>query len=195
MRMSLREIRNKIINDKSNAWATKKGWEPVYTAHKDAQIVIIGQAPGKKAQESHIPWNDPSGDNLRDWLGISQETFYDEKSIALLPMDFYFPGSGKGGDIAPRPDFAPTWHPLILCEMSQVKLILLIGSYAQKYYLRDRAEKTLTDTVKNYKEYLPKYLPLIHPSPRNNIWQKKNPWFKREVVPELKRLVKKSLEN
>lgn len=190
--MNLKRINREIFED--NLWATKKGWRPVYTAHKDASIVIIGQAPGKKAQESGVPWDDPSGDNLRDWLGISQETFYDAKKIALLPMDFYFPGGGKRGDVPPRKDFAPKWHPLILENLSHVKLTILIGQYAQNYYLGTQKGQSLTKTVKDYKKYLPDYFPLVHPSPRNNIWHKKNPWFKREVVPVLKEKVQNILK-
>ena len=144
--------------------------------------MIIGQAPGLKVQQSGIPWDDASGKNLRDWLGIDNHTFYDENEIALLPMGFCYPGTGKSGDLPPRPECAPLWHQKVLENMPAVKLKLLVGQYAQQYYLKDKCASTLTDTVRNFNAFLPNYLPLPHPSPRNNIWQKKNPWFKEELI-------------
>ena len=191
--MSLQNIRTQIKNHPGNAWAKEKGWQPVYTAHENARILIVGQAPGIRAQESGTPWNDPSGDNLRSWMGIDRETFYDETKIVLVPMDFYFPGSKERGDLPPRPDFAPTWHAQILALMPDITLTLLIGQYAQAYYLGAQKKKTLTETVKNFQEYLPEYLPLVHPSPRNNIWQKKNPWFATDVLPALQTRVQNIL--
>lgn len=189
--MNLKDIRQKIIED--NSWATKKGWEPIYTAHPDAQIAIIGQAPGKRTQKKGIPWDDPSGDNLRIWLGLSKDEFYSKK-VALIPMDFYFPGSGERGDKPPRKYFAAKWHPLILNNMPNIKLIILIGQYAQKHYLGSRMKMSLTDTVRSYTEYIPEYIPLVHPSPRNNIWHKKNPWFKDKVISTLQKEVSKQLK-
>lgn len=188
--MSLDAIRHAIKKAPANRVFTKKGWEPVYTAHPKARLVIIGQAPGRKAQDSGVPWNDQSGDNLRAWLGLTRETFYDERVIALVPMDFYFPGTKERGDLPPRPGFAEKWHPMILKEMPSIKLTLLIGSYSQEYYIGDRRKDSLTETVKAFEEYLPEYFPLVHPSPRNNIWQKKNPWFSRRLLPELKKKVR-----
>lgn len=185
MSVALTKIRQDIIAAPDNSWAQEQGWEPVYSAYPAARILIVGQAPGKRAQETKLPWNDPSGDNLRKWLGVTRETFYDTTKIALLPMDFYFPGSQSGGDKPPRPEFAPTWHPKLLAAMPKIELTLLLGAYAQKYYLGQRSCPTLTATVRNFAAYMPEYLPLVHPSPRNNIWQKKNPWFLREVVPIL----------
>ncbi len=147
-----------------------------------SKIVIIGQAPGQKVQNSGIPWDDASGNNLREWLGVDRQTFYNEKVFALIPMGFCFPGSGKSGDLPPRPECAPLWHQQILKLMPEVQLTLLIGQYAQKYYLKNSAKDTLTETVKNYEEYLPNFIPLPHPSPRNNIWQRKNEWFKEDLV-------------
>lgn len=193
MNMGLKYIRQNIINDPENTWAKKNGWKPVYAASETAKILIIGQAPGLRAQESCLPWNDPSGDNLREWMGVTRETFYDESKIALVPMDFYFPGSSGKWDLPPRKDFAEKWHPLLLANMPKIELILLIGQYAQAYHLGKERKKTLTETVQCYQEYLPKYLPLVHPSPRNNIWHKKNPWFKEEVVPVLQKRVGKIL--
>ena len=146
------------------------------------------------AQASGIPWNDLSGDNLRQWLGMTKEVFYDENKVALVPMDFYFPGSKERGDVAPRKGFAEKWHPLILENMPNIQLTILIGQYSQGLYIGTKRKKSLTETVASFEEYLPNYLPLVHPSPRNNIWLKKNPWFKEKVIPELQKIVKKILE-
>ncbi|KAB1066809.1 uracil-DNA glycosylase family protein [Tamlana haliotis] len=170
------------------------GPRPVVCAHPDAKIVIIGQAPGTKVHASGIPWDDPSGKQLRKWLGVSIEEFYDTTKFAIIPMGFCYPGKGKTGDLPPRKECAPQWHEALFDEFNQVELVLLIGMYAQKYYLGQVAKKTLTETVKNYIDYLPKYLPLPHPSPRNRFWLTKNPWFDVEVLPELKRRVKLILE-
>ncbi|MEM7185314.1 MAG: uracil-DNA glycosylase family protein [Bacteroidota bacterium] len=165
------------------------GPRPVVSGHPQSRIVIIGQAPGTKVHASGIPWDDASGKELRRWLDISSEAFYDEKNIAIVPMGFCYPGKGKSGDLPPRPECAPQWHEALLSKMPNLQLVLLIGMYAQKYYLKDRAKRTLTETVANYKEYLPGYFPLPHPSPRNRIWMRRNAWFKEEVVPELRKKV------
>ncbi len=159
--------------------------KPIIQASKSSKIVIIGQAPGQKVQESGIPWDDASGDNLRKWLNIDKQTFYDEKVFALVPMGFCFPGTGKSGDLPPRPECASLWHQKTLSEMTDVRLVVLIGQFAQNYYLENSRKQTLTETVRDYKEYLPKFFPLPHPSPRNNIWQKKNKWFKEHVIQAL----------
>ena len=166
---------------------------PILQAGTSSKIIIIGQAPGQKVQNSGIPWDDQSGNELRRWLGVTKEQFYDEKIFALVPMGFCYPGKGSSGDLPPRPECAPLWHELLMKRMKKVKLIILIGQYAQKHYLDERLKPTLTETVRNYKEYLPLYLPLVHPSPRNKIWQKKNGWFEKEVVPQLQGIVKESL--
>lgn len=166
---------------------------PIIQASKTSKIVIIGQAPGQKVQDTGIPWDDASGENLRAWLNVSKELFYDKAHFALIPMGFCFPGTGKSGDLPPRPECAPLWHKQLLESMTEIKLTLLIGQYAQKYYLKNLNKRTLTETVKNYQTYLPEYLPLPHPSPRNNIWQKKNSWFKEDVVKILQGIVKKTL--
>lgn len=158
-------------------------------ASETASIVIIGQAPGRRVHESGVPWDDPSGNNLRNWLGIDRELFYDESRIALMPMGFCYPGTGASGDLPPRKECAPLWHDSVLAEMKNRKLVLLIGQYAQGYYLRDNAKRNLTETVQCFEEYLPDYFPLPHPSPRNNIWQKKNPWFTTNLLPQLKMTV------
>ena len=162
---------------------------PVVQASVNSKILIIGQAPGQKVQQTGIPWNDQSGDELRRWLGVSREKFYDAEIFALMPMGFCYPGKAKMGDAPPRPECAPAWHQKLLEKMTNVKLTLLIGQYSQKYYLGDKFKATLTENVQNFREFLPKYLPLVHPSPRNKIWQKKNPWFETEVVPYLRQKV------
>jgi uracil-DNA glycosylase len=162
------------------------GPRPVVTAHPQSKIAIIGQAPGLKVHQSGIPWDDASGKKLREWLGVGPEQFYDERLIALVPMGFCYPGKGRSGDLPPRPECAPQWHDALLKKIPDLKLVLLIGTYAQKYYLGEASRKNLTDTVRAYKEYLPPYFPLPHPSPRNRFWLTKNPWFESEVLPDLK---------
>ena len=166
------------------------GVNPVVTASPKSKIAIIGQAPGSIVHRTGIPWDDKSGDRLRSWLNVEKEDFYNTELFALIPMGFCYPGKGQSGDLPPRPECAPKWHNPILSQMNDVELIILIGNYSQKYYLKDRVKRTLTETVENYQEYLPKYLPLPHPSPRNNIWMKKNPWFEASVVPELRKTIK-----
>ena len=166
------------------------GVRPVVSIDKKSKIIIIGQAPGSRVHLSGIPWDDKSGENLRNWLDMDDETFYDRRIVGIIPMGFCYPGKGKSGDLPPRKECAPQWHQKIFDEMKEVELTLLIGKYAQDYYLGKNAKKNLTETVMHYKEYLPKYFVLPHPSPRNNIWRKKHPWFKAEVLPELKRVVK-----
>ena len=166
------------------------GPRPVVRAQPGARLMIIGQAPGTKVHASGIPWDDASGKRLREWLQMDRETFYDENRVAIMPMGFCYPGTGKSGDYPPRPECAPLWHQQILQAMPDIELTLLIGNYAQKYYLKNHIQKTLTDTVKNYRDYWPDYFPLPHPSPRNNIWQKKNSWFREEVIPMLQENVK-----
>ncbi|MFK7782959.1 uracil-DNA glycosylase family protein, partial [Psychroserpens sp.] len=151
-----------------------------------SKIVIIGQAPGTKVHQSGIPWDDASGRQLRKWLDVSDEDFYDDTKFAIIPMGFCYPGKGKSGDLPPRTECAPQWHQQLFDEMKDVKLVILIGMYAQKYYLKENAKLTLTETVANYKDYLPKYFVLPHPSPRNRFWLSKNPWFDKEILPMLK---------
>lgn len=164
---------------------------PVVSISSSAKLLIIGQAPGRKVHESGIPWDDASGRNLRSWLNLSEEVFYDVSKVALVPMGFCYPGSGKSGDLPPRPECAPLWHEKIISQLISRRLTLLIGQYAQKYYLMDSMEKNLTNTVKMYENYLPKYFPLPHPSPRNRIWMKKNGWFEAKLLPKLKGHIEK----
>lgn len=189
----LSKIFQAIKEDPQNTSYTAQGIDPLYSAHQEAKILIVGQAPGIRAQESRLFWNDPSGDRLREWLGISYEEFYSSSKLAILPMDFYFPGKGKSGDLPPRKGFAEKWHPLLIKEMPQLELIVLIGSYAIPYYLNVPKKTRITDVVRDYENYLPEYFPLVHPSPRNNIWLRKNPWFEAQVLPELKIRVKNLL--
>lgn len=187
------EIKQGIMTDTMNQSFTQRGVPPLFKASKDARIAIVGQAPGRKAEETQLFWNDLSGDRLREWMGVTRETFYTTDVIAHLPMDFYYPGKAKSGDLPPRKGFAEKWHPLLLQEMPNIETIILIGSYAQKYYLGNKREKNLTETVRNFEEYLPKYMPLVHPSPLNHGWLKRNPWFEQEVVPVLKEIVHHNL--
>jgi uracil-DNA glycosylase len=151
--------------------------------------MIIGQAPGQKVQDSGIPWDDRSGAELRRWLGVTGCEFYDENLFALMPMGFCYPGKSQSADLPPRKECAPLWHQLLLALMPDIELTILIGQYAQSYYLPENKTANLTETVRNFKAYLPQYLPVVHPSPRNTIWQKKNPWFELEVVPQLREIV------
>ena len=183
------QLKKDIMLDVDNKVYSDRGIEPLFSAPRTAKILIIGQAPGIKAQESRIFFNDKSGVKLREWMGIDNELFYNSGLIGVVPMDFYYPGKGKSGDLPPRKNFAHKWHPRVLELMPDIKLIILVGKYAQDYYLKDKKEKNLTGTVKNYKKYLPKYFPIVHPSPLNFRWQAKNPWFLEEVVPVLKKMV------
>jgi len=191
--MSLNRLRQSIIDHPINRWARDLEYEPVYTASTSARILIIGQAPGIRAQLSNLPWNDISGRTLRTWMGIDDVTFYNPKTVALVPMDFYYPGKGRSGDLPPRPDFAPLFHPQILRHMPHIQLTLLVGSYAQRYYLGNRAASNLTETVRSFQHYLPDYVPLVHPSPLTFRWRAQNPWFSEKVLPVLQRRVQEVL--
>jgi len=185
----IEDIRRAIAEHDSNAAHRDMGYVPLFVASPTARIVIVGQAPGTKAQASRLPWNDASGKRLMQWLDIDEATFRDESLIAHIPMDFYYPGKGKSGDLPPRKDFAPLWHPQLLAQMPNVELIITIGAYAQAYYLGSERKRSLTETVQSYREYLPRYFPLVHPSPLNFRWLRNNPWFEKETVPELRALV------
>lgn len=182
-----------IMVDEQNATYTQQGIKPLFTVPKTARINIVGQAPGIRAQESGLYWNDPSGDNLRKWLGVDREIFYDSGLFAVVPMDYYFPGTGKSGDLPPRKGFAEKWHKRTLAFAPNIELHILVGFYAQRYYLQQKSSVTLTETVKRYQTYLPQFFPLVHPSPRNNLWQARNPWFAKEVIPDLQKRVKEIL--
>ena len=170
------------------------GPRPIIQVSGFAKILIVGQAPGSRVHETGIPFNDPSGDRLREWMGIDKEVFYDEKKIALVPMGFCFPGTGKLGDLPPRPECADTWRVKLLEQLNNIQLTIIVGQYAQAWHLDQGSKVNLTEIVMAWREYWPKVIPLPHPSPRNNIWLKKNPWFVEEVLPTLRRKVKSVLK-
>ena len=187
---------NTIITDAKNCRLCADILEPnpVFVVQPKAKLLIVGQAPGKKVHQTNIPWNDPSGDRLRQWLNIDREEFYHSSNIAILPAGFCYPGKGKSGDLPPPKICAQTWHDKMLNLMPNIELTLLIGQYAQNYYFShylNNKKANLTETVKAYNEYLPLgYLPLPHPSPRNRIWLKRNEWFEQDVVPALQNKIK-----
>jgi len=156
---------------------------------RGARLLIVGQAPGRRVHESGIPWNDPSGDNLRAWLGMDRAAFYDTTRVAIVPTGLCYPGTGPNGDVPPRGECAPTWQPRFRAALPGIALTLLVGRYAQAYYLGARRARTLAQTVRAHREYLPEFLPLPHPSPRNRRWLRDNPWFERQVLPALRRRV------
>ena len=165
------------------------GPNPVVVANKSARVLIIGQAPGTKVHESGIPWNDPSGDKLREWLQIDRTTFYDEKKIAIVPMGFCYPGRGKSGDLPPRPECAPKWHDVILKELPNVKIIILAGSYAINYYLGKGKSKSISERIREYDIVANEFIPLVHPSPRNRLWLRNNEWFEKDYIPNVAKRV------
>lgn len=179
------------------------GPRPVLRAQSSAKLLIVGQAPGTKVHASGIPWNDPSGDRLRQWMGVDREVFYDETKIAIVPMGFCYPGKGKSGDLPPRPECAAQWHEKILNHLPDIQLTLLVGSYAQNHYLEKKGlEKrglgkksyaSLTERVMDWQRFTPRQIPLVHPSPRNRRWLSNNPWFEEKVVPYLRRRVRQLL--
>lgn len=182
------KIRDALISDERNSDYSKRGILPIYQVSEEAKILIIGQAPGAKVEENGIPFMDKSGEKLRDWMGVDEAIFY-SKRIAIMPMDFYFPGRGKTGDLPPRKFIAEDYHEKMLALMPKIKLTILIGEYAIKNYLKDTKKENLTETVRCFQEYLPKYFPIVHPSPLNFRWQAKNPWFEKDVVPMLRQKV------
>ncbi len=162
---------------------------PVFQVHPSARILIVGQAPSLIVHETEIPWNDKSGDRLREWMGISRDIFYDKKKVAILPVGFCYPGKDKTGDKPPRKECFRLWHHQFLEHMPAIQLVVLLGTYAHAAFLGSRRKSSLTATVKAWREYAPKNLPLPHPSPLNNLWMHKNRWFEREVLPEVARRV------
>ncbi len=168
------------------------GPRPVLQVHPDARILIAGQAPGRKVHESGVPFEDASGDRLREWMGVDRQTFYDPAKVAILPMGFCYPGTGKSGDLPPRPECAPAWREKLLASLPDVQLTLVIGRYAQEYHL-GKTKDSLTDVVRNWRNHWPRLVPMPHPSPRNNIWLRKNPWFEEELLPALRDRVREVL--
>lgn len=169
-----------------------EGPRPVVQLSRSSRILVVGQAPGRKVHETGIPFNDPSGDRLRQWMGVDREQFYNEEQVAILPMGFCFPGTGKSGDLPPRPECAETWREALLARLDKVELTLVIGQYAQAWHLPD-SRKSVTDNVKAWREYWPGLLPMPHPSPRNIRWLKSNPWFEQEVIPRLQARIRELL--
>lgn len=165
------------------------GPNPIFQLNPEARILIAGQAPGRKTHHKSIPFDDPSGDRLRDWMGIDRDTFYNESAIAILPMAFCYPGTGKNGDLPPPIQCAEQWRVQLLSLLPNIELTLVIGQYALDWHLGADQAKTLTETVKRWKDYWPEHLPMPHPSPRNNRWLKNNPWFSKDVLPKLKEKV------
>ena len=161
------------------------GPRPVVRMAVTSRLLIIGQAPGTAVHASGVPWDDPSGRRLRAWLNVTPEQFYDESVVAVMPMGFCYPGKGKSGDLPPRPECAPEWHERLMAQMPAVELTLLVGSYAQSYYL-GKDKLTLAQRVRQYAQQDGPFIPLPHPSPRNTLWLKRNPWFEEEVVPLLR---------
>ena len=184
----MKELSKEIRSCTECAAHLEHGPRPIFAAHPESRIIIIGQAPGRRVHETGVPWDDKSGENLRAWMGIDETTFYESRKVAIIPMGFCYPGKGKSGDLPPRPECAPLWHERLLNKMTNIKLRLIIGRYAQEYYLT-HPYKTLTETVRNYRDFLPDTFVLPHPSPRNNIWRAKNPWFDTEVIPQLQAAV------
>ena len=169
------------------------GPRPIVRAGIASRILIVGQAPSASVHASGIPWNDASGERLRGWLGVDAASFHDESKFSIIPMGFCYPGTGKSGDLAPRPECAAHWRQTLLEQLTEVRLTLVIGQYALAYHLPQRPA-TLTDTVKAWREYFPAVLPLPHPSPRNNIWLRRNTWFEEDVVPALRQRVQQVLK-
>jgi uracil-DNA glycosylase len=169
------------------------GPRPILQLHPHARILVAGQAPGRKVHESGVPFADASGDRLREWLGVTPEVFYNPNQVAILPMGFCFPGTGKSGDLPPRPECAPAWREKLLRHLGDLKLTLVIGQYAQAYHLSDAVE-SVTNTVRSWRKRWPSVIPLPHPSPRNNIWLRRNPWFEEELLPQLRARVAEVLQ-
>ena len=193
---TLAQITQSIMQDPDNQSFTAKGIEPLFAAPTTARINIVGQAPGIKAQESRLYWNDKSGDRLREWLGVDRDTFYHSGMFAVIPMDFYYPGKGKSGDLPPRPECASQvahmGRTAILNRLPNIELTLMVGQYAIGFHLPDE-KGTLTDTVQRWRAYFPERLPMPHPSPRNQLWLRRNPWFETEVIPALQARVRQLL--
>ena len=162
---------------------------PILCVSPTARLLIVGQAPGRRVHETGIPWNDPSGDLLQQWLSMTREQFYDTTRIAIVPTGLCYPGTVKGSDLPPRPECAPLWHPPLREAMPDIRLTLLIGAHAQAYYLGKRRGRTLADTVAARRDFAPDFFPLPHPSPRNRLWLKRDPWFEADVLPELRKRV------
>lgn len=191
---SIGRIRQEIIDHPDNRAFRELGYQPLFAAWPGARLVVIGQAPGARTQQLGIPWSDASGQRLLNWLGIDEAAFRDSGLVAQLPMDFYYQGKGKSGDLPPRKGFAALWHPRLLALMPQIRLRVLVGQYAMRHYLGKTCRQNLTDTVRAFEDYLPEAFPIVHPSPLNFRWLKKNPWFEAEALPRLRQAVRQAME-
>jgi uracil-DNA glycosylase len=189
----LKSLLSEVSRCKLCAASLPLGPNPVLQCSASAKILLAGQAPGRKVHNTGVPFDDPSGNRLRDWLGVSKEVFYDASTIAILPMGFCYPGTGTSGDLPPRPECADRWREPLLAQMKQIELTLVLGQYAQRYHF-DTKSRSLTELVRNWKDYWPDMVPLPHPSPRNNRWLKQNPWFETELLPELRIRIKQILQ-
>jgi uracil-DNA glycosylase len=169
------------------------GPRPIVQVGPEARVLIIGQAPGSKVHASGVPWRDDSGDRLRGWMGIDDETFYDEKRVAIVPMGLCYPGAGASGDLPPRPECAPLWHERLLSLLPERRLTLLVGAHALAYYLTGHGKTNLTETVRGFRRHMPQFFPLPHPSWRSTIWMRKNPWFHSEALPALREAIAKAI--
>ena len=187
MRISLRRVSAEALACRRCSGSLEP--KPVFRARAAARLLIVGQAPGRRVHETGIPWNDPSGNVLRDWLAMDRETFYDATRIAIVPVGLCYPGTVEGADLPPSPRCAPLWQPKFRAALPRIELTLLVGSYAQRHYLGARRKGSLTETVRAFEEYLPEFFPLPHPSWRNLAWRRKHPWFEREVLPVLRQRV------
>ena len=195
MRILLSEAKSCLLSEAKACRLCEKHLEPrpVFRFGAKARLLIVGQAPGRRVHETGIPWNDPSGDVLREWLGLERAAFYDAARIAIVPIGLCYPGTVGGADLPPRPECAPLWQPRFRAALPCIELTLLVGSYAQNYYLSSAKKASLAETVRAYRSYLPEFFPLPHPSWRNLGWLKKNPWFAKEVLPALRRLLVRTL--
>ena len=194
VKQSLRNLLRDVQQCSLCANDLEHGVRPVLQVHSKAKILIAGQAPGRRVHKSGVPFDDPSGDRLREWMGISPSEFYDARKVAILPMGFCYPGTGRSGDLPPRPECAEAWRDSLLQQMTNIRLTLVIGQYAIGWHL-NRPRSKITEIVKNWKKYRPQSIPMPHPSPRNNLWLKKNPWFEVEVLPYLRRRVTQLLRD
>jgi uracil-DNA glycosylase len=193
MRISLLKV-----SDEALACRLCKKWlepRPVFRVGAGARLLIVGQAPGRRVHESGIPWHDPSGDVLREWLALDRASFYDTARIAIVPIGLCYPGTVAGADLPPAPRCAPLWQPRFRAALPHIRLTLLVGAYAQAHYLGDREKSTLAETVRSFRDYLPEFFPLPHPSWRNKGWLKRNPWFAKDVIPSLRRRVNACLRS
>ncbi|HPF46628.1 MAG: uracil-DNA glycosylase family protein [Alphaproteobacteria bacterium] len=191
--LSLDDFLNEIRACKICEKSLPDGVRPVLRAGAGAKILVVGQAPGRRVHASGIPFDDPSGDRLRDWMGVDKDIFYDTSKINIVPMGFCYPGTGKSGDLPPRKECADAWRASLMEKLTSVELTLVIGQYAIDWHLGNRRKKTLTDTVRTWREYWPDHVVLPHPSPRNNIWLRKNDWFEAEILPPLKKRIRELL--